>query len=175
MQKIFAVTFSLLLLMLAGCSTVTKDIQVVAEADPKVSFSGYESYAWLGSAAIMFDEVGRWEPPAFDADAEVKFYIDSELRARGMVESTSNPDLLIAFAAGIDMDNIEYVKNTESQLETLENVPKGALMILLLDANTEMPVWVGVAAADIQENMDAETTKVRLNYAVTEMLKQLPK
>ena len=165
----------MLLLTLTGCSTLTKDIQISAEADPKVSFSGYKSYAWLGAAAIMFDEVGRWEPPAFDADSEIKFYIDRELRARGMVESTGTPDLIVAFAAGIDMDNIEYVKNTENQLETLENIPKGALMLILIDANSGIPIWVGTAAADLQENVDAETAKVRLNYAVTEMLKKLPK
>ena len=175
MKRLLVLAFSMLLLTLTACSTVTKDIQVIAEADPKVSFSGYTRYAWLGSAGIMFDEIGRWEPPKFDADTEVKFYIDRELRSRGLSESTESPDLLIAFAAGIDMDNIEYVKNAETKLETLENMPKGALMIVFIDANSGQPIWVGVAAADIKENVDTETAKLRLNYAVTEMFKKLPK
>ncbi len=75
MKRLIVVAFSMLLLMLTGCSTVTNDIQISAEADPKISFSGYKSYAWLGAAGIMFDEAGRWEPPAFDADPEVKFYM----------------------------------------------------------------------------------------------------
>ena len=175
MKRLIIVAFSMLLLMLTGCSTVTKDIQVTAESDPKISFSGYKSYAWLGAAGIMFDEAGRWEPPAFDADTEIKFYIDRELRARGMAENAANADLLVAFAAGIDMDNIEFVKNDKSELETLKNIPKGALLVILVDADSGMPIWVGAAAADIQENTDAATAKVRLNFAVTEMFKKLPK
>ena len=175
MNRLIIVAFSMLLLLLTGCSTVTKDIQISSEADPKVSFSGYKTYSWLGAAGIMFDEAGRWEPPAFDADTEIKFYIDRELRARGIAESGSNPDLLVAFAAGIDMDNIEFVKNEKNELETLKNIPKGALLIILVDADTGLPIWVGAAAADIQDNVDTETAKVRLNYAVTEMLKKLPK
>lgn len=175
MKKLLSIAASLVLVMLVGCSTVTQDIEVSAESDPKVSFTGYKTYTWLGAAAIVFDEAGRWEPPKFDADTEIKFYIDKELRARGMSESTSSPDLVVAFAAGIDMDNIEFVKNAETQLETLKNIPKGALMIVLVDANSGQPLWVGAAAADLQENADIATAKIRLEYAVTEMFKKLPK
>ncbi len=175
MKKVLLIAFSLIVMMLAGCSTVTQDIDITAESDPKVSFAGYKTYTWLGAAAIMFDEAGRWEPPTFDADTEVKFYIDRELRKRGMVESSSNPDVAVAFAAGIDMDNIEVVKNAETKLDTLENIPKGALMIILIDVNSGQPIWVGAAAADLQENADIETTKIRLDYAVTQMLNKLPK
>ena len=175
MKRLIVVAFSMLLLMLTGCSTATKDIQITAEADPKISFSAYKNYAWLGAAGIMFDEAGRWEPPAFDADTEVKFYIDRELRARGISEGGAKPDLLVAFAAGIDMDNIEFVKNEKNDLETLKNIPKGALLVVLVDAKSGLPIWVGAAAADIQENVDSATAKLRLNYAVTEMFKKLPK
>lgn len=175
MKRIIYIAFSCVLMALVGCSTVTKDIEVSAESDPKASFAGYKTYTWLGAAAIVFDEAGRWEPPKFDADTEIKFYIDKELRTRGMSESTANPDLVVAFAAGIDMDNIEFVKNSETQLETLKNIPKGALMIILVDANSGQPLWVGAAAADLQENADIATAKVRLEYAVTEMFKKLPK
>lgn len=169
------IAFSLALTLLVGCSTVTKDIKVSAESDPKVSFAGYKTYSWLGAAAIVFDEAGRWEPPKFDADTEIKFHIDKQLRARGMSESTSNPDLVVAFAAGIDMDNIEFVKNAETELETLKNIPKGALMVVMVDGNSGQPLWVGAAAADLQENVDIDTAKIRLEYAVTEMFKKLPK
>lgn len=175
MKRILFVVFSCVLMALVGCSTVTKDIEVSAESDPKISFSGYKTYTWLGAAAIVFDEAGRWEPPAYDADTEIKFLIDKQLRARGMSESTSNPDLVVAFAAGIDMDNIEFVKNSETELETLKNIPKGALMVILVDASTGQPIWVGAAAADLQENVDVATAKVRLEYAVKEMFKKLPK
>ena len=163
-------------LVLTGCaSSVTKDIMVDAEADPKTNFTGYTTYTWLGSAAIVYDPDGKWEPPQFDADAEIKFQIDRQLRERGMVEDSVNPDVIVAFAAGIDMSSMEIDIDPKSNLTVLENVPLGALTVILVDANTGFAIWGGIATAEIQENPSQETIKKRLEYAVTSMFKNLPK
>jgi hypothetical protein len=175
-NKLHLVRLLFLALLAAACaSAVTKDIQIEAEADPKANFKGYKSYAWLGSAAIVFDSVGQWEPPQFDADAEITFLIDRELRKRGIVESSVNPDMLVAFAAGIDMDSLEIKVDPKSEIATLENVPQGALVIALVDAETGVAIWAGLATADVQQQPSQETVKKRLDYAVTSMLKKLPR
>jgi len=175
MNKPFIV-LSAVLLLLAGCaSSVTKDIMVDTDVDPKANLEGYTSYAWLGSAAIVYDPEGQWEPPQFDADAEIKFLIDRELRAHGMTESSSNPDLIVAFAAGIDMATMEIKTDPDSKLETLENVPMGALSVVLIDAKTGFAIWGGIATAEVQQNPDQEIIKQRLDYAVSSMFKQLKK
>jgi len=175
-MKKHLLALSALLLLLSGCaSSVTKDIFVEADADPTISFTGYTSYTWLGSAAIVFDPEGRWEPPQFDADTEIKFQIDRELRERGMVEDSVNPGLIVAFAAGIDMSSMEIDIDPRSNLTTLENVPLGALTVILVDARTGLAIWAGVATAEIQENPSQETIKKRLEYAVSSMFKKLPK
>jgi len=174
MNKIFLTVFALMLLA-SGCASVTKDIMVETHADPKTSFAGYTSYTWLGSAAIVYDPEGKWEPPQFDADAEVRFLIDRELRARGMSESSSSPDLIVAYAAGIDMAVMEIKIDPESNLEVLTNIPIGALAVVLIDANTGLAIWGGVATAEIQENPGQEVIKKRLDYAVTSMLGKLPR
>ena len=105
MNRNYTLLLAAVVMLLAGCSSVpTKDITVDAQANPKANFSGYKTYAWLGSAAILNDVYGQWEPPAFDADAEVKYLIDRELRKRGMMQNSTDSDVIIAFAAGIDMD-----------------------------------------------------------------------
>ncbi len=170
--------FALLAVMLlvTGCaSSVTKDIRVDAEADPKINFTGYTTYTWLGSAAIVYDPDGKWEPPQFDADAEIRFLIDRELRARGMIEDSVSPDMVVAYAAGIDMDSMDIKTDPESDLVVLENVPLGALTVILIDANTGLAIWGGVASAEIQENPSQEAIKKRLDFAVTRMLEKLPK
>ena len=175
-MKKYLFTFIFTLLLLGGCaSSVTKDIMVDTEVDPKANLGGYKSYAWLGSAAIVFDEKGQWEPPQFDADAEIKFLIDRELRAHGMSEDSVNPDLVIAYAAGIDMDSMEIKTDPENELEVLANVPVGALTVIMVDAETSMAVWAGVATAEVQENPTPETTKERLDYAVTKMFSEFSK
>ena len=175
MNKYLFPIFAVMLLV-AGCaSSVTRDIMVDTDVDPKANLKGYSTYTWLGSAAIVYDPEGKWEPPQFDADAEIRFLIDRELRARGMTEYSANPDLIIAYAAGIDMSSLEIKVDPESELEKLENVPVCALTVILVDAGTGMAIWAGVATAEIQQNPEQDVIKKRLDYAVSSMFKQLPK
>ena len=176
MRKNLILLFVLLMVLVTGCtSVVTKDITVDVAADPDVNFGGYRSYAWLGTATIVNDEYGQWEPPAFDADAEIKFLLDRELRDRGMLEDSAVPDLFVAFAAGIDMDALDLKTNPETKEDILANIPQGGLVVVLVDRNTGFVVWTGVATADVQKNANANTIKARLDYAVTKMLKKLPR
>jgi len=162
--------------LLVGCASVpTKDIEIDAQADPKANFSGYKTYAWLGSAAILNDPYGQWEPPAFDADSEIKYLVDRELRKRGMLQNSVDPDLIVAFAAGINMDALELKVDSKSQMETLTNVPRGGLVIALVDSESEFVIWAGIATADVQKQPDTKTAKARLDYAVTKLFKKLPK
>ena len=176
MSKNHILLFVMIMMIVTGCTSVpTSDIEVDAVADPKANFSAYKSYAWLGSAAIVNDAYGQWEPPAFDADAEIKFLMDRELRARGMSEDTTTPDLVVTFAAGVDMDALGLKTDPETKTEMLANIPQGGLVVVLADTDTGFVVWAGVATADVQKNADANTMKARLDYVVTKMLDKLPR
>jgi hypothetical protein len=176
MNRNYVLLFAAIFMLFAGCaSTPTKDIVVEAQSDPKANFSGYKSYAWLGAAAIVNDYYGQWEPPAFDADAEIKFLIDRELRKRGMSQNSANPDLIIAFAAGIDMDALGLKVDPKTKMGTLANVPRGGLVIALVDAESGFVIWLGAATAEIQQSPDAKTAKARLDYVVTQLFRKLPK
>ena len=175
MKKYLFTLFGVMLLVSGCASSITSDIVVEAEADPKANFKGYSRYTWLGSAAIVYDPKGKWEVPNFDADSEIKFHIDTELRARGMTEDSLDPDIVVVFAAGIDMESMEFDIDLESNLATLENVPLGALTIILMDAKTGLAIWAGSATAEIQESPGEEVIKKRIAYAVRTMFKKMPK
>lgn len=162
--------------ILAGCmsTSATKDIQIDSAADPKANFSGYKTYDWLGSATIINDPEGQWEPPGFDADSEIAFLINRELRARGMSETTTSPDLIVTFAAGIDMEAMELKTEPETKIESLVDAPMGGLIIALVDAETGFIIWTGLAVGEVLETPDLATSKARLDYAVTALFKQLP-
>ncbi|MFW2372047.1 MAG: DUF4136 domain-containing protein [Gammaproteobacteria bacterium] len=176
MNKSYVFLFAMMFMLLSGCSNVpTKDIQIDAQADPKANFSGYKSYAWLATAAIVNDSYGQWEPPSFDADSEIMHLIDRELRKRGMSEDSVNPDVFVAFAAGIDMDALNLKVSPETQMETLENVPQGGLVVALIDSDSGFIIWLGVVTAEVMQSPNAQTAKSRLDYAVSKLLKKLPK
>ena len=163
------------MMLITGCaSSMTSDIKVNTEADPTIKFSGYKTYAWLGSAAIVYDPAGKWEGPQFDADSEIKYLIDGELRKRGMLEDSANPGLVVAFAAGIDMAAMREEVDPSSNIAALQNVPQGALTVVLIDALTGLAVWGGIATADVKQDPDPEVVKKRLAFAVSSMFKQLP-
>lgn len=176
MKKSCVLALVMIFVWLSGCSSVpTKDIELDAQADPKANFEGYRSYAWLGAAAIVNDPHGQWEPPAFDADAEIKYLIDRELRKRGLSENSADPDMFIGFAAGIDMEALELSVDPKTKMDNMENVPQGGLLIAFVDAESGYVIWSGVASAELQDKPDAQTVKARLDYAVTKLLKKLPK
>lgn len=172
-NKFSALLFTLLITVLVttSCTTLTGDIQVETHINPDVDFKTYKSYAWLGSAQIVFDPIGQWEQPTLDTDEEVKFNINRELRSKGLFEADKDPDLLVVFAAGVDMTILELKEDPNSKNEVLTNVPKAALVIALIDADTGYAVWMGFAEGDVQEQQTIENIRTRINYAVTEIFK----
>lgn len=176
MIRKLALLFVVAFIFLAGCATApVSDIKLKSMADPKANFNGYKTYAWLGSAAILNDSEGNWEPPGFDADAEIKFLIDRELRKRDMSKHKTDPDMLVAFAAGVDMDALELTVDPETHAEIKENLPKGGLLIAFVDTDTGFVIWLGMAKAEVQQDIDELTIKKRLDYAVTKLIKKIPK
>ena len=169
------VSLAFILLLTACTSAPTKDIKVDAEADPKVSFSGYKTYAWFAAAEILFDPEGQWEPRDVDIDAEVQFIINSELRKRGLIEASANPDMLVAYAAGVDMTSLGLKENPETKEKLLTNIPKAALVVALIDADTGYVMWLGEAVGEVQEKADEATVRARIDYALREMFRLLPK
>jgi hypothetical protein len=168
------ITIIITVLLVSGCGRVpTDDIQVEARSDRKAELSGYKTYGWLTEAAILNDAVGQWEPPDFDADAEIRSLINRELRKRGMFEEAIDPDIVVAFTAGVNLNMSEVNMDPNGDMQAL-NVPKGALLVQLKDGRSGYTIWMGVAKANVKKRPDTETAKARLDYVVTEMFKLLP-
>ena len=173
-RKLLACCF--LPFLILGCANpMTSDISIETETNPRASFKGYKTYSWIGTAAILNDPEGRWEPPAFDADAEITFLINRELRARGKVESQVDPDMLVFYGAGIDMESVEIKIDKASDMEQIVNVPRGALTVILIDGESEFAIWGGVATAEVKQDPNPDIVRKRLAYAIEKMFARLPK
>lgn len=136
----------------------------------------YKTYAWLGAAIIVNDDLGLWEPSGLDADAEVQSLVNAELTSNKLTIDNTNPELLVAYVAGVDVDEVFAIEGNPDEVEVdIANIPMGALVIGLIDAETGYLVWVSEATADIQSNPPVELAKKRLDHAVKKMLKTMPK
>jgi len=157
-----------------GCASPFKDIRVVTQANPKVNFGGYRSYAWTLAAAVVRDPDREWAPPNLDIAGEIKFLVNRELRARGMTEVSDSPDVLVMYGVGVDMKALNIVDDPKDDSVQFEQVPKGGVVVIFADPESLSVMWVGSAVADLMEEPTAELAKKRLEYAVKKMLKKLP-
>ena len=161
--------------LLAGCASFPKDdITIETDADPTADFATYKTYAWLGEFIVLRDTYGHWQPPEFNAEAEIVYQIDTALRNRGMSQVNIQPDVLVAYAVGVDMDAVKARQNPETKLGNLENVPQVGLVVVLIDPQTEYLTWAGTANGELK-NLDPDTAKKRLEYVVSTMFEDLPK
>jgi len=166
--------FACSLLILSGCSTTNKDIQITAEHEPTSIFSDYKSYDWLGAAAVLNDPENTWKSVGVDIAGDLKYLIDRELRKRKLFKTNGRPDLAVSFFVGVNMDNQELKIDEETKIELKKTIPKAGLVVVLSEVSSGKVVWIGVATGDVQKNRTPELMRERLDFAVTEMFKLLP-
>ena len=173
MKKIVPLTLLVISILLSACAPkLTKDIQVEKASDPKVNLKAYKTYAWLGSASVLNDPEGKWYPAKLDVASEIKFLIDRELRSNGLSEvADQDAEVAISFFTGVDMEAKSLKADPKTQVEIPTNVPKAALIVVALDVQTGLVIWMGVATGDINEGATLEDSKARLDYAITKMFR----
>ena len=163
------------LLFLTGCAPHYKDIRVKTEVGHNANLGDYHSYMWLANISALNDPSGKWQPTGLDIAKEIKFFIDRELNNHGLYLSTTDPELAVAFQIGADMEALKLTTDPKSKLAVLTNVPDAALMVVLVDVATQSIIWVGKAEAEIQQDINAELVRKRLDYTITKMFKELNK
>lgn len=174
MQKIYITLLATFLMLLTGCASVTSDIKVDAESDPKANLSGYKTYTWLGAGEVLNDPEKKWKQTDLPIAGNIKYLIERELLKHGINRAKpANADLGVAFFVGIDMEAQKLKKNPETEVEMIENVPEAGLIIALVDTKSGFVVWVGEAVGELSENATDEVVEERIDFAVTEMFKLL--
>lgn len=174
-QNCILMTMGILLILLGGCASVTRDIRVNGAADKSINFAAYNSYTWLGDQASLHDPFGKWQPPKMDVAGEIRFLIDREMQKRGYQNYARDADLAVIFFIGVDMEAMQLKTDPSSGQDILNNVPAAGLTVALIDTKTDYVVWTGRAMGDLQESPSNEVVRERLGFAISEMFKQMPK
>jgi hypothetical protein len=164
----------ILTVVIAGCSSLTGDIQIAIATDPAANLSRYKSYTWLGDVSALNDPENKWQAPKMNITDDIKFVIDRELRKKGIFSYTKDPDLAVVFFTGVDMENMAIKADPNTQQDVLKNIPAADLVVALIDVKTNYVVWMGQASAEVMQNRTDEMIRERIDYAITEMFKRFP-
>jgi hypothetical protein len=170
----------LFLITLAFVSVAAHAQKITAEYDKSMDFSKYKTYA--------IDPADNAPRPMLRL--VIQAAVQDDLGKRGLTKVDSNPDLYVQMYGAIDTDFTTHYHdpiyggaippiNTGITLwhnipgtVTSVVIPKGTLMIDVLDANKKELVWRGIAKQKLSDNREKLLDQV--NTAVEKMFQQYP-
>jgi hypothetical protein len=109
-----------------------------------------------------------------DVDAILRRLITRELKDQGLAVVDRDPDLVVAYAAGVDMTTLDLVENPHNKMRILQSASIAALLHILVDTGTGYPVWVDRATGNLSSDTLESTRKKRNAYAIQEMSREYP-
>ena len=169
--------------LLAACSN---PVNVRADYDRSVDFSGYRTWAFYAPLAI--DKAGY---SSLNAE-RMKTAVQNEMQARGYAYSEQSPDLLVNINAYINERqdvistpqlqfrtyyNYRYNSYVQSAFWTdrtdVYNYSEGTLNIDLVDALRKQLVWEGIAVGRMANTKPAQRD-TRIDSTIGEIFAQYP-
>jgi len=171
MKKVLlAIAFVLAVVSFSGC-TETSDIKVKSEKSSKVDLKGYKSYEWFIAAQVVVDENNKYKGRGYDVDLYVQNAITKQLVKKGKVEATTDPDFLVSYVFGVDMDRIKEKVDKDGKAY-LETIPEAAIAVLVIDAHNSKLIWAGVAEGEFRKELSDEESMKRIDYAIKKMFSE---
>jgi hypothetical protein len=177
-------------LALAGCSTM----EINYDYDPKASFAGLKTYAWLDEPQKMTGD------PRIDDNTilrdRIHTAVDAGLAARGFRKASKDPDFLVAYHVSLDRRQSVQTLNSyygyspgwgygygasyrpgywggapETYVYEYE---EGTLILDVVDPKTKELMWRGSAQDEVNFKSTPEKDQTQLNEAVQGMLEHFP-
>ena len=169
MKKIVLSAFLAIgLLTMSGCMSGYKDIKVQSKTSPKVNLEAYKTYTWLAIANILVDEKAQFKGRGYSVNDYIQSHINKELLNSGKTVEKESPDFVVSYILGVDMDAMKE-KLDDAGKKQLENVSQAAIIVMLMDTDTQKVIWLGSAEADIKQAVSDEESKARIAYAIKKM------
>jgi hypothetical protein len=145
---------------------------VTFDFDRSANFTRFKTYTWVRGTNLN-DQLNH---------QRITRAVDAQLSARGFskVESTANPDVLVAYHASFDK-NLQINAfgsgpriGFRSATATVEEIVVGTLAIDMMDAQTRNIVWRGMAAKELDAKASPEKKEKNINKAADKIFKHYP-
>jgi hypothetical protein len=165
------------LLLAAGCSSVS----VSHDFDSKVDFANLRTYSWIAVPESTSENVQRELENNTLVESRVKKAVNQQLAAKGLKETTQDPDFLVAFHTGVqDKTDVQswgygygYWGMRGGGVSTI-NYQEGTLILDFIDPKSKDLIWRGVGKKVLSERTTPEKSEKNISTAVEEILKKYP-
>lgn len=149
-------------------------VEVHVDFDPAVDFSRYRSIGWLEGTAAADPTLER----------KVHASIERELIPNGLREIREAPDLLLVTHAAlesertVDVTAFEYWQNYSGWKRPLAvsrdeyAIPRGMLIVDMIDAATGKLIWRGVATGNVAKKREKRDEK--LDESMAKLFRSFP-
>jgi len=165
-------TVSVLLLVGVGCSPIS----VSHDYDPQTNFSSLKTFAWVAFPQNV--EINQLTV------RRIKSAVTNELLAKGLQESSSNPDILIAMH-GTTQEKLEitdwgysagayYGGYWGGRNIDVNQYTEGTLILDFIDSKSKSLVWRGVAKGAVDPSLTPEQRTKRINEGAAKLVAQFP-
>jgi len=159
---------------LVACSTVT----VSTDYDPAANFNQYKTFTVM--------PLEQFKNNTITAD-RIKAAITQALQARGLQPGPDTADLQINVFAKLSKETQMTSTGTGGygygwrggwgggmSTTTIQDIAVGTLVVDLVDAKTNKPVWRGTASKTLEGETTGEQKQQTLNDAMTKMFAKFP-
>jgi hypothetical protein len=155
---------------LVACSTVN----VSTDYDPAANFAQYKTFTVM--------PLTQFQNNPITAD-RIKAAITQAMQARGLQPVSENADLQVNVFAKLSQETQinstgyggwGYRWGGGMSTTTVQNVAVGTLVVDLVDAKTDKPVWRGEASDTISPSSTGEQKQEQLNDAMNQMFAKYP-
>lgn len=179
MRRIHALAAMLMLLLFVGaCSR----FNVQADADPKVDFARFTTFAWLPK-----DQAPQGDQWLQDRAIErrVQSGVEAGLRAKGYRQAEGGtPNLWVTYRLTRDARTTTGVPNAwqgydlgwwgAGRMARTDNYEEGTLMVDVIEADGMHLVWRGSASARLLPHISFKERAKRATKAVEAIMKDFP-
>ncbi|MCH6559316.1 DUF4136 domain-containing protein [candidate division KSB1 bacterium] len=173
MKAISVLTVSVLLLVGVGCSPIS----VSHDYDPQANFSNLKTFAWVAFPQNV--EINQLTV------RRIKNAVTNELLAKGLQESSSNADILIAMHGTTKekLDITDWGYSTGSYYGggywggrniDVNQYTEGTLILDFIDSKSKRLVWRGVAKGAVDPSLTPEQRTKRINEGAAKLMAQFP-
>lgn len=168
--------FATSLAAIALLGTITFAQSITYDFDSTANFASFRTYAWITGTNV---------PDALNHQRIVSA-ISAQLGARGLtrIDRQARPDLYVAYHASFDRDlqitgfgsgwGGYRLPGSRSASARAEEILKGTLLVDIMDTRTQVIVWRGIAAKDINVEAKPEEREKNINKTAAKLFKNYP-